>query len=232
MAQHDYTIANQTFPNTRTDINNALSAIVSQNSGASAPSTTYAYQLWYDTTNNKLKQRNADDDAWIDLFDVDQVADTATPSTGGAGGGGLLKTAISRIDTVQSVASTTQAELADFGSFTPSLTTSTIYITGNALIGGPVTQYFGYKWVVDGVDYLNGTLSSNATAGYYITNGYQMRVAPLTTSISNTDGSAITVSLHARSNSGTVYLNRSTNQTNADNASQGISEIMFLEVSV
>ncbi len=87
MSQHDYVIDNQTFPNTRIDLNNALGAIVSTNSGATAPSTTYAYQLWYDTANNKLKQRNADDDAWIDLFDVDQTADTATPSTGGGGAG-------------------------------------------------------------------------------------------------------------------------------------------------
>jgi len=88
MAQHDYTIANQTFPATRADLNNALAAAVSQNSGATAPSTTYAYQLWYDTSTNKLKQRNADNDAWIDLFDVDQSADTASPSTAGGGGGG------------------------------------------------------------------------------------------------------------------------------------------------
>lgn len=89
MSQHDYVIANQTFPATRTDLNNAFGAIVSQNSGATAPSTTYAYQLWYDTTANKLKQRNADNDAWIDLFDVDQVADTASPSTGGGGTTGI-----------------------------------------------------------------------------------------------------------------------------------------------
>ena len=87
MAQHDYVIDNQTFPATRTDLNNALAAIVSANSGATAPTTTYAYQLWYDTTNNKLKMRNADDDAWIDLFDVDQVADTASPSGAASGGG-------------------------------------------------------------------------------------------------------------------------------------------------
>jgi|11BtaG_2_1085332.scaffolds.fasta_scaffold02356_11 hypothetical protein len=85
MSQHDYVIENQTFPATRTDLNNAFGAIVSQNSGATAPSTTYAFQLWYDTTANKLKQRNADNDAWIDLFDVDQSADTASPSTGGGG---------------------------------------------------------------------------------------------------------------------------------------------------
>lgn len=77
MSQHDYVIENQTFPATRTDINNALAAVASTNAGSSAPSTTYAHQLWYDTTANKLKQRNADNDAWIDLFDVDQSTDTA-----------------------------------------------------------------------------------------------------------------------------------------------------------
>ena len=81
MAQHDYVIDNQTFPNTRTDINNVLQAIASVNSGGSAPSTTYAYQLWYDTGNNILKIRNADNDAFINLFTFDQSADTATPST-------------------------------------------------------------------------------------------------------------------------------------------------------
>lgn len=80
MAQHDYVIDNQTFPNTRSDINSALAAIVSNNSGSSAPSTTYAYQLWYDTTSDILKIRNADDDAWITLFTFDQTADSVVVS--------------------------------------------------------------------------------------------------------------------------------------------------------
>lgn len=80
MAQHDYVIDNQTFPNTRADINSALAAIVSNNSGATAPTTTYAYQLWYDTTSDILKIRNADDDAWITLFTFDQTADSVIVS--------------------------------------------------------------------------------------------------------------------------------------------------------
>ena len=76
MAQHDYVIANQGFPAFRTDLNNALSAVVSNNSGASAPSTTYAYQLWYDTGNNQWKMRNADNDAFITLATFDQSNDT------------------------------------------------------------------------------------------------------------------------------------------------------------
>ena len=78
MAQHDYVIDNQSFPATRTDINNVLLAISSTNSGTSAPSTTYANQLWYDTTNNKLYIRNEDNDAWIPLFLLDQSNDVAS----------------------------------------------------------------------------------------------------------------------------------------------------------
>ena len=65
MAQHDYIIANQSGAAFRADLNNALSAIVSQNSGASEPSTTYAYQWWADTTTGLLKIRNAANNAWI-----------------------------------------------------------------------------------------------------------------------------------------------------------------------
>ena len=72
MANHDYNIANQTAPNFRADLNNALLAIVSTNSGSSAPSTTFANMLWYDTTNNKLMMRNEADSAWITLFESDQ----------------------------------------------------------------------------------------------------------------------------------------------------------------
>lgn len=75
MSQHDLDIANQGFPATRADLNNALQALGSSNSGATAPSTTYANQLWYDTANNIIKIRNEDNDAWISLFTLDQTND-------------------------------------------------------------------------------------------------------------------------------------------------------------
>lgn len=65
MAQHDYSIANQSGLAFRQDLNNALAAIVSQNSGATEPSTTYAYQWWADTTTGLLKIRNAANSAWV-----------------------------------------------------------------------------------------------------------------------------------------------------------------------
>lgn len=65
MSQHDYDIANALGATVRADINNALLAIVSQNSGASAPSTTFAFMWWADTTTGLLKIRNAANSAWI-----------------------------------------------------------------------------------------------------------------------------------------------------------------------
>lgn len=51
MAQHDMNIANQGFPATRSDLNNALSAINSTHSGSSTPSGAVAGTIWLDTTN-------------------------------------------------------------------------------------------------------------------------------------------------------------------------------------
>lgn len=65
MAQHDYVIANASGAAVRADLNNALSAIVSNNSGASAPATTYAYMPWADTTTGLLKLRNAANTDWV-----------------------------------------------------------------------------------------------------------------------------------------------------------------------
>lgn len=76
MSQNDLVIANQTFPATRADINNALQALGSTNSGPSAPSTTYANMMWYDTTANILKIRAEANDAWINIGYLDQSLDT------------------------------------------------------------------------------------------------------------------------------------------------------------
>ena len=71
MATHDYVIANGTGAAVRSDLNNALAAIVSNNSGSSAPSTTYAYQWWADTNANVLKIRNSANNGWITLRELD-----------------------------------------------------------------------------------------------------------------------------------------------------------------
>jgi len=67
MAQHDYVIANQSGASFRSDLNNALSAVATNNSGSSEPSTIYAYQFWADTNTGLLKQRNAANSAWVTI---------------------------------------------------------------------------------------------------------------------------------------------------------------------
>nr|BAR26959.1 hypothetical protein [uncultured Mediterranean phage uvMED] len=71
MATHDYVIANGTGAAVRSDLNNALAAIVSNNSSSSEPGTRYAYQFWADTNANVLKIRNAANDGWITLRELD-----------------------------------------------------------------------------------------------------------------------------------------------------------------
>ena len=75
MSQNDLVIANQSFPATRADINSALQALGSLNSGSTAPATTYANMLWYDTANNTLKMRSEADDVWISVGYLNQSTD-------------------------------------------------------------------------------------------------------------------------------------------------------------
>lgn len=80
MTQHDGNIADQLAPAFRTDLNNALVALLTNSSGATAPSSTYAHMLWVDTTTDMVKIRSAADDAWISLFSLDESGNLATPA--------------------------------------------------------------------------------------------------------------------------------------------------------
>ena len=84
MATHDYVIANGTGSAVRSDLNNALAAIVSNNSSSTEPATTYAFQWWIDTNTTTLKIRNAANDAWITVGDYSAtnfaLATLASPS--------------------------------------------------------------------------------------------------------------------------------------------------------
>jgi len=69
--QHDYIIDNSTGANVRADINSVLQAISSNNSGSSAPSTTYALQSFANTTDSMLQLRNAANNAFVNLRKFD-----------------------------------------------------------------------------------------------------------------------------------------------------------------
>ena len=142
MSTHDYIVDNQNGANFRSDLNNALAAIVSNNSSATAPTTTYAFMLWADTASDLLKQRNAADSAWISILTLSTGAPLGTLSSSLLSGAlpaidGSALTGVGKVLQVvdagtTSSTSTTSATFADVSgvslSITPSATTSKILI--------------------------------------------------------------------------------------------------------
>lgn len=63
--QHDLDVANGAAASVRTDINNAILALSDRQSGATAPVSPRAHQLWLDTATGVVKRRNAGNTAWV-----------------------------------------------------------------------------------------------------------------------------------------------------------------------
>ena len=87
MATHGMNLANATGAAFRSDLNNALAAIASNNSNATDPATTFAYQWYVDTGDNTLKIRNAANDGYVNVSTVGGIgtanlglAPTASPT--------------------------------------------------------------------------------------------------------------------------------------------------------
>lgn len=95
MSQHDYVIENQSGAAFRADLNNALQAIATVNSGSTAPTSTYAYQLWADTAAGKLKQRNSANSGWVEIGTLGVANLGYVTSAGGAFTGNLSVTVAS-----------------------------------------------------------------------------------------------------------------------------------------
>jgi len=117
VAQHDYNIANGTGAAVRSDLNNALAAIVSNNSGSTEPTTTFAFQWWADTNASQLKLRNAANDDWIVIQELDG---TLLMEDGTAGSPGLafasdLNTGFFRPAADQLAIATNGVERVEFG---------------------------------------------------------------------------------------------------------------------
>jgi hypothetical protein len=112
MAQHDYNIANQGFPAFRSDLNNALSAIQTTNSGTSRPSGAVAGQLWLDTTSATtptLKYYDGADD--ISLATIDHTANTVNWLDSTVSITGLSTTATGTVLTLSDSATTSTVNL-------------------------------------------------------------------------------------------------------------------------
>ena len=151
MATHDYVIDNGTGSAVRTDINNVLSAIVSNNSSSSEPSTKYAYQWWADTTTGILKIRNSSNNGWVELLQLDGTLtlEDGSNSTPGLAFRDDLNTGIfsSAADTF---------DISCGGTTRGSFSSSGLTVTGNVT----ATTFVGNIDAVDG-DF-DGTLEADA----------------------------------------------------------------------
>ena len=67
MTQHDLDVADQLFPATRTDINNALKALGNQQKGGTAPSGPLAGWLWLDDSGSPWILKLYDGTDWISI---------------------------------------------------------------------------------------------------------------------------------------------------------------------
>jgi len=112
MAQHDYNIANQGFSSFRSDLNNALSAIQTTNSGTSRPTGAVAGQIWLDTTSATsptLKFYDGADD--ISFATIDYTANTVNWLDSNVSVTGLTTTATGTVITLSDTANTSTVNL-------------------------------------------------------------------------------------------------------------------------
>lgn len=68
MSQTDMNVANAPGAAVRADINAHLDAIATNNSGAVAPTITFANMWWYDTSTSTINQRNNANTVWLTLW--------------------------------------------------------------------------------------------------------------------------------------------------------------------
>jgi hypothetical protein len=112
MAQHDFNIANATFPAVRSDINSALTAINTTQSGTSRPSSAVAGTIWLDTTSATtptLKYYDGADD--ISLATLDHSANTVNWLDSTVSITGLSTTATGTVLTLSDTANTSTVNL-------------------------------------------------------------------------------------------------------------------------
>jgi hypothetical protein len=160
MSQHDMVIDNGPGATVRIDLQSALQALASNNSGAGAPGTTYAYMFWADTANGVLKMRNGANNAWITVGSL--TADflgLSVPIWGGTIGGtanAITVTPSPAISGYTTGGVYVFKAVADNSAGTTinwsGLGAKTIKRHGAALVGGEILNGGVYVCVYDGTD--------------------------------------------------------------------------------
>ena len=82
MSQNSLTINNVAAGAARTAINNAFDTLKTLHSGASSPSATAPFMLWFDTSTSYLKIRDNSNSSWVTIGYLDDVDNDFHPVVG------------------------------------------------------------------------------------------------------------------------------------------------------
>lgn len=155
MSQGTLQVANQGFPGFRTDLNAALAALNSKNSGTTAPSALAAGQSWLDTsTGTRPLQKQYDGADWISVTEFDTNANEARPYVGTG--------AFGRHPTLPASGTS-----PDFGSPTRQWGTGHFVSLQVGTSGDALTQYDEGSFT-PGINIATGTCSLSLQAGKYV----------------------------------------------------------------
>ena len=184
MAQHDMNIANQSFPDFRTDLNNSLSAINSMHSGTSRPSGAVAGTLWLDTTNSGsnsliVKFYDGSDDITFATINTsantvdfsDSSIDTVSFKQEGTNFSNSLLIGHSTTGTLSSAEKNTGVGLAALDAITQGDKNVAVgYSSGSSITTGNRNMVFGNE-AGDGLTTGSDNVNIGDSAGYYNVSG-------------------------------------------------------------
>lgn len=112
MTQSSMQIGNVEAAAARTALNTALEALATLSTGATAPTATFANQLWYDTTAGVLKKRTPANDGWetlITALGLKAMAELAIASQVEAEAGTATDKGMTPLRTAQAIAALSPA---------------------------------------------------------------------------------------------------------------------------
>ena len=137
MAQHDYNIANADGATVRADINNALSAIQSSNSGGSDPSSLVAGMLYYDTGDGYFKVVASNGSTLTNLFTIGSTTNT-----------NIMSDSANEYTKTQTFNATTLTDASTVAWDASINQVTSVTLGGNRAFGAPTNQVDGAVYIL------------------------------------------------------------------------------------
>jgi hypothetical protein len=139
MAQHDYVLDNQGFGAMRSDLNLALAAIASGNSGNTAPSTVYPGLAWLDTSGTPWLVKQYNGTQWVTLYSINATTHQSDIVRGGTDSKLLATTALANISNLQAITYAAATAITAAATTDITNTTDNIDLAGSAVTVTAIT---------------------------------------------------------------------------------------------